>query len=37
MLASWRAIIPGVLAAFTMVLRTVHEDRLLEKKRAGFF
>lgn len=36
MLASWWAVIPGVLAAFTMFLRTVYEDRMLQKELGGY-
>ena len=36
MLESWWAIIPGLLAALMMVIRTVYEDRMLQKELPGY-
>ena len=33
---SWYAVIPGLLAALMMVLRTVYEDRMLHIELPGY-
>lgn len=36
MLESWYAVIPGLLAAGMMLLRTVYEDRMLQTELSGY-
>lgn len=36
MLASWWATIPGILTAFMMLIRTIYEDRMLQKELPGY-
>lgn len=36
LLESWWAAIPGLLAALTMFIRTVHEDRMLQANLPGY-
>lgn len=36
MLESWWAVIPGLLAALMMIIRTVYEDRMLQKELPGY-
>ncbi len=36
MLESWYAVIPGLLAALMMVIRTIYEDRMLHKELLGY-
>jgi protein-S-isoprenylcysteine O-methyltransferase Ste14 len=36
MLDSWWAVIPGLLAALTMFIRTIYEDRMLQKELPGY-
>lgn len=36
MLESWYAVIPGLLAALMMVIRTIYEDRMLHKELFGY-
>ncbi len=36
MVESWWAVIPGLLAALMMFIRTVYEDRMLNKELAGY-
>lgn len=36
LLASWWAVIPGMLAALLMFIRTVYEDRMLLAELEGY-
>ena len=36
LLESWWAVIPGLLAALTMLIRTVFEDRMLQADLPGY-
>jgi len=36
LLGSWWAVLPGLLAALTMVLRTIYEDRMLQAELPGY-
>jgi protein-S-isoprenylcysteine O-methyltransferase Ste14 len=36
MLESWWAVVPGLLAALMMLLRTVSEDLMLQKELPGY-
>lgn len=36
LLGSWWAVIPGVLAALTMLMRTGYEDRMLKSELSGY-
>jgi protein-S-isoprenylcysteine O-methyltransferase Ste14 len=36
MLGSWWAVLPGALAALTMFIRTVYEDRMLHVELPGY-
>jgi protein-S-isoprenylcysteine O-methyltransferase Ste14 len=36
MLASWWAVIPGLMAGLMMVIRTVFEDRMLKAELPGY-
>ena len=36
MLESWWAVIPGLLAALTMLIRTIYEDSMLQKELPGY-
>jgi protein-S-isoprenylcysteine O-methyltransferase Ste14 len=36
MIASWWAVLPGLLAAGSMVIRTALEDRMLQRELAGY-
>jgi protein-S-isoprenylcysteine O-methyltransferase Ste14 len=36
LLGSWWAVIPGLLAALTMLIRTIYEDRMLQAELPGY-